>query len=125
MTWKNKNCILVQLNAITERGDPQRDEYKNVLEYAALLRDMVNEGVLLKQKIHATLNTGELFSDKNSLIGNMNLEHPGYINDYQAIDQPHIKGIGNSTYLNWDLFVIEQSVAVAVRKWKILYQSDQ
>ena len=118
MTEKTKIAVLDQLNAIIERGGPQRDEYKDVLEYAALLSDMVNEGVLLKQEIHAMLNTCELFTDKNSLIGHINLKPYGYAGDYQVIDRMYQRELGDTTQQNWDLFIVDQPAAVAVRNRK-------
>ena len=118
MTEKTKIAVLDQLNAIIERGGPRSEEYKEVLEYASLLSDMVNEGILSKQEIHATLNTAELLSDKNSLIGHINLRPYGYAGDFHVIDRMYQKELGDTTQQNWDLFIVDQPAAVAVRNRK-------
>lgn len=123
MTRKTKNEVLDELNAVIERGGPQSSEYHEVLKNATLLTDMVREGVLLKQEVLAALNASELLFDANSLIGHVNLKPYGYAGDYQVIDRMYQKELRDTSQPNWDLFILNQPAAVAVRNRKSYFIS--
>ncbi|HWV74776.1 MAG TPA: class I SAM-dependent methyltransferase [Pseudosphingobacterium sp.] len=121
MIRKTKTEILDKLKTIVEKGGPTRYEYHGVRKYVDLLAKMVNDGALSKEEIYAVLNGYELLSNTDSLLGHIHLKPHGYAGDYQIIDWMYQKEIRNLGQPNWDLFILNQPAAIAVRNRKTYF----
>jgi SAM-dependent methyltransferase len=120
MENKNISYHIEYAHYICQKNGPDKNEYKNHLEWYNSLNTEIKSGKYNTKEIDSIREIfGEAYSTKKTLQGHVFVKPFGYSGDFEIIDKIYNNHVNlNVKFKKWDLFFQEQSAPKAVRNRK-------